>query len=61
MIDGNVHTRGTDIVLQVPQDNANPIGKGLISWVDYIELNYNMILLLQHILYLCCIHDDIVK
>jgi hypothetical protein len=53
--------RGTGIVLQVHRDSANLTGKGLISWVDYIVLNYDMIILLQHMLYLYCIHDGIVK
>jgi hypothetical protein len=52
---------GTGIVIQVPRDNVNPAGKKLISRVDHMVLSYDMILLLHHILYLYCIHDDIVK
>jgi len=53
--------RGTGIVLQVPRDSVNPVGKGLKSWVDHMELNYDMILLLQHILYLYYIYDHLSK
>jgi hypothetical protein len=43
---------GAPVVLQVPRDNNNLTWNGLISWVDHMELNYDMIILLQHILYL---------
>jgi hypothetical protein len=32
---------GTDVVLQVPRDNVNPIENGLISWVDHTENSYD--------------------
>jgi hypothetical protein len=38
---------------------CQPCRNRLISWVEYMELNYDMIFLLQHILYLYCIHDNI--
>jgi len=37
-MDESVYTWGTDIVLQVPRSNANPTRKGLISWVDHIDV-----------------------
>jgi hypothetical protein len=49
------------VVLQVLRDSGNLIGKGLISWVDHLKLNYNMIILVHHILCLYCIHDLFVK
>jgi hypothetical protein len=55
-----VHIRGTGVVLQVPQNKANPARNGLISWVDHMELNYNMTLCYKHILYLYCIHHHLV-
>jgi hypothetical protein len=53
--------RYTSVVLLVFWDSANPTGNGLISWVDHMELNYDMILLLRHILYLYYIYDDIIQ
>jgi len=44
MMESSVHIWGTNVVLQVPRDNANPTEKGLISWVDHMELNYDMML-----------------
>jgi hypothetical protein len=38
MMDGRVHIRGTGVVLQVPRDNDNPVGKMLKSKVDHIAL-----------------------
>jgi hypothetical protein len=61
IMDGSVHIKGTDFVSQVLQDNVNLAGNGLKSWVDHMMLSYGMIIVLQHILYLYCIHDDIVK
>jgi hypothetical protein len=43
MMDNSIHIQGIGIVLQVPRDNANLVVNGLISWVDYMKLNYNMI------------------
>jgi hypothetical protein len=48
---------GTNIVLQILRDSSNPAGNGLISWLDYMVLRYNMIILLQHIPYIYCIHS----
>jgi hypothetical protein len=42
-----VHIRGNGVVLQVPRDRANTVGKGLISWVNHLELNYNMTLVIS--------------
>jgi len=61
IMDGSVHIKGTDFVSQVLQDNVNLAGNGLKSWVEHMVLSYGMIIVLQHILYLYCIHDDIVK
>jgi len=52
---------GTGVVLQVHRDSVIPTGKRLISSVDHMKLNYDMTLLLKHILYLYCIHDQFVK
>jgi hypothetical protein len=52
---------GIGIVLQVHWDSVNYTKKGLKAWIDHMRLNYDMILLLQHILYLYCIHDNILK
>jgi hypothetical protein len=41
--------------------SANLVRNGLISQVNHMELNYDMIIILQHILYLYCIHDHFVK
>jgi hypothetical protein len=61
MMDGSVHIRGTSVVLRVLQDIVNSAWNGLISWVDHMELSYDTILLLHHILYLYCIYDHFVK
>jgi hypothetical protein len=37
---------GTGALLQVPQDNTNPAGKGLVSWVDHVVLNYDTFFLI---------------
>jgi hypothetical protein len=47
MMDSSVYIQGTSVVLLVPQDNANPIGNGLISWGDHMVLSYDMIILLH--------------
>jgi hypothetical protein len=47
MMDSSIHIWGTGVVLHVPQNSSNPVGKGLISWVDHMELNYDMILLVS--------------
>jgi hypothetical protein len=39
--------QGTSVVLQVPRDNVNPVGKGLISWVNHLELNYDTTLIIS--------------
>jgi hypothetical protein len=44
MMDGSIHIRGTDVVLQDHRDNANPVRKGLIFWVNHMVLSYDMIL-----------------
>jgi hypothetical protein len=44
-----------------PSDSANPTKKGLRSSIEHMEFTYEMIILLQHILYLYCIHGVIVK
>jgi hypothetical protein len=36
MMDNSVHIQGTDVILYITCDNANPAGKGLISRVDYM-------------------------
>lgn len=46
MMNNSVHIRGTSVVLQVHRDSANLAEKGLISWVNHMELNYDMIILL---------------
>lgn len=46
---GNI--RGMGIVLRVPQENVSPTNKGLRAWIDFMKLKYDIILLLQHILY----------
>lgn len=33
--------QGTNIILQVPQDSANPAGKELISWVEKMKKSYD--------------------
>jgi hypothetical protein len=43
MMDGSVHIRDTDVVLQVPRDSTNLAWNELISWIDHMELNYDMI------------------
>jgi hypothetical protein len=55
------YIRSIGIILQVPQDSTGPARKRLISCIDDMELNYDIIILLQHILYLYYIYDDIVK
>jgi hypothetical protein len=60
-MDGSVQYEGTSIVLQVSRDSANSVGNELKSKVDHMDLNYDMIILLQHILYLYYIHDNYVE
>jgi hypothetical protein len=45
MIDGSLHIWGTDVVLQVPRDNANPPGKWLISKPYGIELWHDSLII----------------
>lgn len=42
-----INIRGTGVVLQVDWASATLVGKGLISWVDHVELNYDMILVIS--------------
>jgi hypothetical protein len=42
-----VHIRSIGVVLQIPQDNVKPTEKGLISWVDHVELKYDTILIIS--------------
>jgi hypothetical protein len=56
-----IYIWSTGFVLQVPQDCANPIEKRLVSCVDYIELNYDMTIVISiYTLYLNCIHQNLV-
>jgi hypothetical protein len=61
MRDGSVYIQGIGVVLQVSRENANLTRKGLISWVYHIVLSYDIIILLQCILYIYFIHNDIFK
>jgi hypothetical protein len=61
IVDGMWQYSGHGIVLRVPRDNTNPTKNELRAWINHMELNYDMILLLQHIRYLYSIHDGIVK
>jgi hypothetical protein len=36
-------------------------GVRLRAYIDYIELNHDIIFLSQYLLYLYCIHDNLVK
>jgi len=42
-----IDIRDIGIVLQVHRASDTPVGKGLISWVDHVELNYDMILVIS--------------
>jgi len=61
VMDSSIHIGGIDIVLKVLRDSANSTENGLISWIEHMELNYDMIILLYYILYLYCIHNHFVK
>ncbi len=47
MMNDSINIRGTGVVLQVLRDSANPVRKGLISWIDHVKLNYNIILVIS--------------
>jgi hypothetical protein len=50
-------TQGTGVILQITRDRFNPARNGLISWVNHLELNYDMTLVISmYIVYLYCIH-----
>jgi hypothetical protein len=48
--------RDVGVVLKILRDRDNSAGKGLISCVEHMKLNYNMIFF-TYVLYLYCIHD----
>jgi hypothetical protein len=60
-MDDSVQYVGHQYCITGLSEQCQPCREWLISWVDLTVLSYDMILSLQHILYLYYIHDGIVK
>jgi len=58
------HIQSITVVLQVPHDSNNPAEKGLISWIDHLELNYDMTLFISiyyiYIAYIIILYNKII-